>query len=178
MFQATEAKLKTCGLVVLTYQNYCQAYGQNHLSDSSKDELVISNQFQELPDEEPLRGDENDDDVNEDYDDDGFVEVNRGSEQRKRRFEKDEEKLRAPCIWGLYCQKELDCRYGHTDGHRDHFKSYGHKQLKKYKLCKNEGCLRGPKQCRFAHGMRELLCPTCDKVGKHGMEDCPKKKWP
>ena len=103
LFQTTEAKLKTFGLGVMTYQNYCQQFRSN----SPNDELVISNQFQELP-EEDAPGYNNQDVDNvaiEDNSNDGFTEVSRRSEQQKLRFRRDEQKIQIPCKWGVYCFK-------------------------------------------------------------------------
>jgi NYN domain len=171
LFQNTQAELKTCGLIVLTFFEYCQRYSK----DSSKDELAISNRFAELsnPEDEWQGGNEDvDDNDKEENNDGGFTEVNYRSEQQKKGFKRDERKSRVRCRWGIYCRAERSCKYGHTKDDEEYFKTYGHKKASKYKLCPNKDCIRG-RNCPYAHNLDELLCPTCDKIGVgHKIGEC------
>ena len=172
LFQTAKSKLETCGLSVLTYFEYCQRYHR----ESSKDELAISNRFQELPLQEGgvQRGSEDieDNDSKVTNNDDGFIEVNRHSEQHRTRFQKDTQRARTLCRWGKYCVKREDCKFGHTKDDEEYIKTYGPKKAKKYKLCMKSDCIRG-KNCSFAHSREELLCPTCDKIGVgHEIGEC------
>lgn len=171
-FQESKSKLETHGLKVMTYFEY----RQQNSTKSSKDELAISNQFQELSlSGRELR--ENVQDTSDRHgkdgtDDNGFNAVNHRSEQRRTFLRKGVERSRNPCMWGKYCDKESQCNYGHTKDEEKYFKAYGHKKARKYKLCQNDNCMRG-NHCAFAHGKEELLCPTCDRTGVgHSVGEC------
>lgn len=168
LFQAAKTHLETHGLRVIAYAEYFQ----HHIKGCNA-ELVISNRFHELP-QEHCKGVESSGDNDKDDSEDSFTTVDRYSRQKKRRVQNDERKSRKQCIWGKYCKKGRDCKYGHTKVEEDMFKVYGPLQVRKFKYCQRDDCIRGA-ACTFAHDEAELLCPTCGETGVgHEMTNCPR----
>lgn len=174
LFQEASKGLKALGLRVLPYQEYKQLCG-------AEPEIILetSNRFQELPGDK-FAGHADGDDA-EDKDEpviaeDGFTEVNRKARRQKERMRINEHKSRHRCDWRLYCQRELDCKYGHTKDEENYFKTASHKRARKIKLCNNSECIRGA-ACHYAHGEADLFCPTCGRTGAgHQMWDCPESE--
>ncbi len=180
----------------LAYQEYSQKYSFGSGTEST---LAISNQFSELSNyvgrnedsdeersEEKKGGEDsgNDDQGKQDAavfnpqtaenDNDGFEEVNKRLKKQQTRLRKGNESLQFRCHWRAYCERGLNCTYGHTKEEEDNFRVYGSKKARKYKYCTREGCFYGAR-CQYAHGLEELFCPTCDKTGVHKMESCPEE---
>ncbi|KAF7553324.1 hypothetical protein G7Z17_g3711 [Cylindrodendrum hubeiense] len=178
VFQLAKTHLETHGLSVVTYAEYFQRYVRD-----SNAELMISNRFSELSQEACQGTDSNkEDDNDKDDSEDSFVAVDRYARQKKRRLQNDERKSRSQCIWGKYCKKGCDCKYGHTKSEEDSFKVFGPLPMKKFKFCQKPDCIRGA-GCTYAHDKAELLCPTCGETGVgHEMDNCPrsprnKRRW-
>lgn len=167
LFSLARTQLGRHGLSVLTYLEYCHKYYQ-HCSPK----LQISNRFAELPE----TGNSYRNDTPETEDDDGFVEVNKRGRRTSQGLKKNKQLASRRCHWRKYCNKELDCKYGHTKDEHALFRLFGHKKARKVRPCLNNTCIRG-KQCNFAHNVQELLCPTCDRVGAgHEMRQCPNRR--
>ena len=110
----------------------------------------------------------------DDNDNEGFEEVNKGLKKQQTRLRKANDSLQFRCHWRAYCNRALNCTYGHTKEEEDNFRVYGNKKARKFKDCTREGCLYGTR-CPYAHGLEELFCPTCEKTGAHKMELCPER---
>ena len=109
-----------------------------------------------------------------DSDNEGFEEANKRPRNQHNRPRKYSASLQFRCDWRMFCGRKLDCTYGHTEEEKQTFLVYGNDKAKKYKLCIQEACVYGAR-CHFAHGLRELFCPTCGETGVHMMESCPER---
>ncbi|KAL2130548.1 hypothetical protein VTI74DRAFT_6246 [Chaetomium olivicolor] len=184
LFMESKAKLESKGLRVLTYMEYCQKYNRG---SSDNDKLIISNRFAEFVKGQSVDGDgEGDEDGGErtseeeengdqaEDDNDGFQEVNRGFMRQRDWFKKAESSSRMRCHWREYCSRGVGCKYGHTKKEEEHFRVYGGRKAKKFRLCDKPECITG-RACFFAHSEAELFCPTCGNTGAHAMENCPER---
>ncbi|KAL8371850.1 hypothetical protein RB595_001580 [Gaeumannomyces hyphopodioides] len=196
LFMESKAKLERKGLRVLSYLEYSQKHFLG--GGGTESTLAVSNQFKELGgdvEERDKEAEEQEEDNGSDdhhsakqdaaatgfpqtsYNgdgDDGFQEVNGWLKRQQGRLRKGDDSLRIRCNWRDYCERGLDCKFGHTKEERENFRVYGTKKAKKYKLCERDNCLFGAR-CQFAHGEAELFCPTCGKTGAHAMVSCPER---
>ncbi|KAL8284898.1 hypothetical protein RB597_002123 [Gaeumannomyces tritici] len=192
LYMECKDKLERKGLRVLSYQEYSQKYLLG--GGGTESTLAVSNQFKELGGDDEERNEDSGGDGHHqgaDQDatatssqqtpfdgdgdgDDGFEEVNGRLRQQQSRLRKGDESLQIRCNWREFCERGLDCKFGHTKPERESFSVYGIKKAKKYKLCTRDGCLAGAR-CGYAHGPAELFCPTCGKTGTHEMHLCPER---
>ncbi|KAH6630955.1 hypothetical protein B0J18DRAFT_488683 [Chaetomium sp. MPI-SDFR-AT-0129] len=64
-------------------------------------------------------------------DNDGFIDVNRGLIRQRNRLRQKEERLLTRCYWRTYCERGLNCDYGHTKEEEERFRVYGNRKAKK-----------------------------------------------
>lgn len=76
------------------------------------------------------------------------------------------------CQWRKYCHWRNKCYHEHTEEEKAFFESEGVKNAIGYDWCKYlKACKK--RDCKYAHSVDELFCPTCEAKGEHLREDCP-----
>lgn len=99
------------------------------------------------------------------------------------------QKYSSKCKHGFRCSKGFRCAYNHDDNEKEFFKvNYGRgfwnykampcNHFNPYDLAKSQPC-RYSKQsfmCRFAHGIEEARCYTCNHHSNHFAMDCLENK--
>ncbi|KAJ3545027.1 hypothetical protein NM208_g2725 [Fusarium decemcellulare] len=120
----------------------------------------------------------NDTDSNDkDTDSDDFTLVQHRRKMRNLNLKKPGEKTMRRCHWRKYCQRELECRYGHTEKEKEYFKTFGYKKANKIFQCKYGAiCKDAATACDYAHSEAEFFCPTCEQTG-HDMKKCHERIW-
>ncbi|KAL4724435.1 hypothetical protein ACLX1H_009049 [Fusarium chlamydosporum] len=79
------------------------------------------------------------------------------------------------CWWRKYCRARNQCKYEHTPEEQAFFATQGLKVTKGYRFCHSmRTCDKD--HCKYAHGIEEIFCPTCESVGEHQMKESPENK--
>jgi len=84
------------------------------------------------------------------------------------------------CCWRARCRDPSKCDYAHTPEEIAKHASRGWTRCRKYAPCSDDENCRArkkhpldPRNCSFAHGVRDAYCPTCEARGDHFMTECP-----
>lgn len=108
-------------------------------------------------------------------DDAGFTLVDRGTQRKRKRLMKTQEKQSQLYKYGTYCSRAENCPFGHTKEGIERFKTYGPRTPTKHRMCSNMKSCR-VKTCKWGHDVNELHCLGCDKKAGHLTENCPERQ--